>query len=140
MKKLIISHGSFASGIKGALKIIIGDVESIDTIDAFVEQTSLEDLVSDYIKDIDIVNEKLLVFTDLPAGSVNQYFISNLLKENVHIISGINLPIILELSLMPEELITADTIKNSIKMAKDQIMYFNKNEEVSTSSDDDFDI
>lgn len=139
MKKLIITHGNFASGIKGALQVIVGDVSNIDTIDAFVDERSLKDLVKEYMETVDLEHEKLLVFTDLPAGSVNQYFVTHYSTENVYIVSGINLPLILELSLTPGEFINEDTIRNAVDMAKEQVVFVEKTELVDTPSGDDFD-
>ena len=38
MKLLIASHGTFAEGIKSALKIIVGNVDDIATINAYVNE------------------------------------------------------------------------------------------------------
>lgn len=139
MKKLIITHGSFATGIKGALEVIMGPNDELTTIDAFVDDRSLAQLITPYLETLDLTQEKLLVFTDLPGGSVNQYFLSEVLNENVFIVSGINLPLILELSLMPEELLTEETIENAVNMAREQLVYFSSHTVQQASTEDDFD-
>lgn len=138
MKKLVISHGTLASGIKGALDIIIGNFHGLEAIDCFVDERSLEQLVNEYLETIDLENETLLVFTDLPAGSVNQYFLSKLDKDNLKLISGVNLPLILELVLLDEDSLTDERVNEAVEMAKEQIVYFDKTH-VMTDTTDDFD-
>jgi fructoselysine and glucoselysine-specific PTS system IIA component len=48
------------------------------------------------------------------------------LKENVYIISGFNLPLLLDILLADPETTVNDVIENGIRNAKDQIVFVNK--------------
>ena len=136
MKILIATHGNFASGIKSSLEIIIGPRENITCINAYTSDTPLSQLVIDYMDSVDLNNEKLIVFTDMMGGSVNQYFMSNYDTDKIFLITGVNLPILLELSLSSEELITKDFINDAINNAKQQLLLVEKNIQ---DNQDDFD-
>lgn len=67
-----------------------------------------------------------MVFTDLLGGSVNQEFVRQL-KPNVHVIAGMNLPIIMTLLLQLEnQPLSEELITQSIEEAKNQIIYVNQ--------------
>lgn len=138
MKKLVITHGRLASGFKAALDVIIGNSEALDAIDCFVDDTPLKDLVETYMSEINLETQKVLVMTDLPAGSVNQYFMTNYQHENVLIVSGVNLPLILELVLMDEELLTTATIGAAVEMAHSQLVLCDSTPLASSGDDFDF--
>lgn len=94
---LIASHGTLANGFKSAISIILGDSENIDTICAYVEEEfSLNDTITSYINSIDFNSEKLIIFTDLQGGSVNNFFVQLLSKYDFELFSNVNLGFILE--------------------------------------------
>ena len=83
MKLLIASHGTFAKGIKSALKIIVGNVDNITTINAYVDEC-------DFKKELDTFfevnkDEEIIVCTDLFGGSVNQAIIQKLKEKDFYI-------------------------------------------------------
>jgi len=124
-KYLIAAHGTLASGIRSSLEIIIGSLENIFIIDAYVgEYQSLEDeiaLVLSHIKD----DDDFIVFTDLMGGSVTNQILQHALKKNVYIISGFNLPLLLDILLADPATPVNEVIETGIKTAKDQIVYIN---------------
>ncbi len=136
MRILIASHGEFAKGIKSSLEIIMGPKENVEFINAYTTEESLEDSIKNVMDKIDLEKEKLIVFTDLMGGSVNQYFVNNYDISKFHLISGVNLPVLLELSLANEENITKEFINGVIESARQQLLYVEKME---INQGDDFD-
>lgn len=125
-KFLIAAHGKFASGIKSSLDIIIGETEHIFVIDAYVNgNKSLEE---DLRKILDIIgpDDELIVFSDLMGGSISNQVLQFALRENVHIVSGMNLPLLIDIIMADPTVPVADTIENSLLAAKEQIVYLNK--------------
>jgi fructoselysine/glucoselysine PTS system EIIA component len=125
-KFLIATHGTFAKGVQSSLDIIIGPMENVFLIQAYVEENKgIEEelaLVMENIGDED----ELVVFTDLLGGSVTNQVLRFALAGNVHVVSGFNLPLLVEILLSdPEEPVT-QVIANAIVGAKDQIVYVNK--------------
>jgi fructoselysine and glucoselysine-specific PTS system IIA component len=125
-KFLITAHGNFASGIKSSLDIIIGHVENVYVIDAYVDgNQSIEDELSDVLENIRPTDE-LVVFSDLMGGSITNQILRFALKENVHVVSGMNLPLLIDIILADTETPVTSIIENSIKVAREQIVYVNK--------------
>ena len=124
-KYLIAAHGTLASGIRSSLEIIIGSLENIFIIDAYVgEYQSLEDEIALVLSHINN-DDDLIVFTDLMGGSVTNQILQYALKKNVYIISGFNLPLLLDILLADPATPVNEVIETGIKTAKDQIVYIN---------------
>ncbi|MDR3716185.1 MAG: hypothetical protein P4L51_25565 [Puia sp.] len=126
-KFLIATHGNFAKGVKSSLDIIIGETEQLTLIEAYVgENKSIEpelNLVLDGLED----GDELVIFSDLLGGSVtNQILQQAARRENIHIVSGFNLPLLLDILLSDAHSPVVEIIENSIRNAKDQIVYVNK--------------
>jgi fructoselysine and glucoselysine-specific PTS system IIA component len=124
-KYLIASHGTLASGIRSSLEIIIGSLENVFIIEAYLgENKSLEDEIGSVLLHINN-DDDLIIFTDLMGGSVTNQILQHALKQNVYIISGFNLPLLLDILLADPETPLVEVIETGIKNAKDQIVYIN---------------
>jgi fructoselysine and glucoselysine-specific PTS system IIA component len=135
-KFLIATHGTFAGGIRSSLEMIIGRQEHLHLIQAYVEENKgLEEELETLLTGLS-EGDELIIFTDLLGGSVTNQVLRHALKENVHIVSGINLPLLVEVLMAdPEEPVT-EVIANAIQAAKDQLVYVN--DLVTSQQPDDF--
>jgi len=125
-KFLIAAHGKFASGIKSSLDIIIGETENIFVIDAYADgNKSIEDELAKILENIK-PDDELIVFSDLMGGSITNQVLRFALRENVHIVSGMNLPLLIDIIMADVDIPVADTIENSLKAAREQVVYVNK--------------
>lgn len=127
MRKFIIaSHGNFSSGIKSALDIIIGNTENVFVIDAYVDgNNTIEEALNAVLINVQDKDE-LVVFSDLMGGSITNQVLRFALKENVHIISGMNLPLLIDIILADADTPIGTVIENGISIAKQQVVYVNK--------------
>ncbi|MBF1095780.1 MAG: hypothetical protein HXL48_04255 [Solobacterium sp.] len=120
MKILVIGHGRFAEGIKSVANIIVGDLSEVTFMNTYVDDIDFHVELDNYFSK----NNNVLVLTDLFGGSVNQAIIQYITKVNINIITGINIPLILEILL-------SNTIGNDldfrqiISSAKEQIVFVN---------------
>ena len=120
MKILVIGHGRFAEGIKSVANIIVGDLSEVTFMNTYVDDIDFHIELDNYFSK----NNNVLVLTDLFGGSVNQAIIQYITKVNINIITGINIPLILEILL-------SNTIGNDldfrqiISSAKEQIVFVN---------------
>ena len=99
MQILIVTHGELAAGFKDAAEVIFGDVKGVTTIglhsgesvEVFGEK--IYKTLADYDE-----NESILILADLLSASpYNQSVLSvNKLAENIRLIAGVNLPMVLE--------------------------------------------
>ncbi|WP_440896579.1 PTS sugar transporter subunit IIA [Amphibacillus sp. Q70] len=96
---LLASHGTLAEGMKNSVEIIMGEKKNIDVITAYTNNIDLEEEVQNFLNDFN-VNDNLIVVTDLLGGSVNNLFIELLNKYDFHLITGMNLPLVLQLLLL----------------------------------------
>jgi fructoselysine/glucoselysine PTS system EIIA component len=125
-KFLIAAHGSFSSGIKSSLEIIIGKVENVSIIDAYVDgNKSIEDELNKILTNVQ-VNDELVVFSDLMGGSITNQILRHGLRENVHVVSGMNLPLLIDIILADPDMPVTEVIESAISIARDQVVYVNK--------------
>src|SRR5882724_3960773 len=125
-KFLIATHGRLAKGVKSSLDIIIGQTENIFLIEAYVEENKgIEDEIENVLKNIGAQDE-LIVFTDLLGGSITNQVLRITQGKNVHVVSGFNLALLIEVLMADAEEPAAVIIESAIASAKEQMVYVNK--------------
>ena len=136
MKKILIAtHGNLASGAKSTLEFLVGNIVDITCIDAYVDpDENLIDILENYFSKID-ADDEVIVFTDIKGGSVNQKIIQYIMKPNIFLITGFNLPILLELAIMDKK-ITVENLEEMIGICKNQLELIKI--DMKRESDDDF--
>lgn len=124
-KFLIATHGAFSMGVKSALNMIAGEMENISLIQAYLDESRpVEEELADVLAAISDTDE-LIIFTDLLGGSVNNIMLRDALRDNVHIVSGFNLPLLLEIALSDVDTPVNEVIEEAINNAKAQMVYVN---------------
>jgi fructoselysine/glucoselysine PTS system EIIA component len=139
-KFLIATHGLFARGVKSSLDIIIGQTENLFLIEAYVEENKgIEAEIEDILKNMG-ERDELIVFTDLLGGSItNQVLRStrgvpestqgvpgSTQGRNVHVVSGFNLALLIEVIMADADIPAAEVIESAIAGAREQMAYVNK--------------
>lgn len=124
-KILLASHGKFAEGIYNTLQIILGKDINVTTISAYVNgKDDLEGLVNPHIHELNH-DDELIVVTDLFGGSVNNEFMKHTCNAQVHLVSGMNLHLLIEL-ITSQNPNTKELIKYAIEQSKETIKYCNE--------------
>ena len=121
-KIIIASHGRFAEGIMDSLKMIAGEQDHVEPLCAYIDRSvdysaHIRQLVADH----DYEKQALLVITDLLGGSVNNEFMRFTEDYPFYLVSGLNLSLLLELALYPDEL-KSDTIQKIVEHNSDYIV------------------
>lgn len=125
-KFLIATHGTFAAGIKSSLDIIIGAMDNVFLIQAYVDENkSVEAEITEIMAQVG-KNDELVIFADLLGGSVNNMLLQHALRPNVHIVSGFNLPLVIEILMAGANDPIEEVIGSAIDNAKEQMVYVNK--------------
>ncbi len=120
---IITGHGNFASGLLSSIELIIGKQEYVEAID-FEKEASVEDLtkkLENKIKEFESC-EGIIFFTDLIGGS--PFKCSALLSKEVEesrVISGTNLPMLLEVIMDRENKAVEDIKSAALSAGKDSI-------------------
>lgn len=105
IKVLIASHGRMASGMATTVRMFVGEEPKIETIDAYVDGP--EDTYDDKIRQFLMAvgpEDGAYIFTDFYGGSVNQHVTTQLMaakKENVRLVSNINVPTVIDILTSP---------------------------------------
>ena len=103
MKKFMVaSHARLATGYQSTIDLFAGSDHQITYVSAYVDEVDLDQEVTTFISSISD-DDQAVIFTDLFGGSVNQKFvIAAQNKTNIFVVAGMNLPVILEIILSPD--------------------------------------
>ena len=120
MKQILIAtHGKMASGIRYTAELIVGKMPGITTIDAYVEPD--DNIVEKFRVFFEAhKEERIIVFTDLMGGSVNQKLMEYARKDNVTLITGTNLPVLMQVMLAEDD-VSEEEIKGYIADAREEL-------------------
>ena len=138
MRKLLVAtHGRFASGIMETFKLIMGENEDISEISAYVEPGF--DMQKEAEKKIHELNEEdeLIIVADIMGGSIANTFSSYIQSEKIHIITGLNLPLLIGLA-QDLDVSTDELIENAIQMGREGIVDLKKMIEENSDIEEDF--
>lgn len=122
---IIASHSNLASGMMQALTFFAGNHLNLNYIDAYVDNKPVENEIDELMESFDDSDE-IIVFTDIMAGSVNQHFFRYIKKPHTHIITGMNLPVVMALALEnSDSYLKVQTINRIVEESKRQLIYMN---------------
>lgn len=126
-KHYLVSHGKLASGILDSIKLIAGKVENIEALELHPGDHP-KDLAAKIEADVQANrNTQFIIFTDLKGGSIHNAMMPLCIYDNVSIISGFNLGMVLDVVLLFEECSISDLAQSAVAVGKDNIEVFNKN-------------
>ncbi|MBG9814423.1 hypothetical protein ABD68_23535 [Bacillus endophyticus] len=129
---LFASHGRFAEGILHSVEMITGKHDNIWTLCAYIdEHNDIKSQIQEFLSEV-ADNDELVVITDIFGGSVNNEFMSLLDDKRIHLVTGLNIPLVIELITMNNiEVNTAKLIKTALYNSKKTIKYCNLELEIS---------
>lgn len=134
---LIATHGLLASGARSTMEFLIGNVDNVDYITAYVDgQKPINEQIEEYFAKIPQEDE-VVIFTDIKGGSVNQKMIPYCVRENTFLVSGFNLAVLIEVTMTPEKL-TNEFLKAKIEEAREQLCLVEIEKNNTEENDDDF--
>lgn len=119
---LFCSHGRMAEGMLDTLKIFsLYNPESMQAIAFYTESMDGEAMLKKAMAQIS-PEDQVVIFTDVLFGSVNQLVMQLYQNSaNVHIVSGMNLMIVLELTAADQ--LTETLIAEKCESARSSIVY-----------------
>ena len=128
MRKLLVAtHERFASGIMETFKLIMGENENISALSAYVEPG------------FDMHKEAEIIVADIMGGSIANTFSSYIQSEKIHIITGLNLPLLIGLAQdLDSDVSTDELIENAIQMGREGIVDLKKMIEENSDIEEDF--
>lgn len=110
---IIVSHGNFASALLETCEMFIGKHDNVITV-CYMQEESVESLFYNISKALDesILQDELIIFCDIKGGSpCNVALKLAINNNNIRVITGVNIPIVIEaINLSERE--SLDTIIN----------------------------
>lgn len=107
MKKIVIAtHGKLAKGFANTLEILGIELTDIMVMNFYCGEDSTQTQVKECFEALQ-EQEQLIVCTDIQFGSVNQMFLKEASRhpnKDVNILTGVNLPLLLEIATSQEPL------------------------------------
>lgn len=119
---LIVSHGKFAEGLIDAARLISGEQEKIESIGLF-EGDNLDDLTAKIEQAITRLDDGsgVIVFVDMFGASPSN-IVSRLIDKNIIAITGVNLPMILEILSLRDSMSLREIADVAINSGKESII------------------
>ena len=146
MRRLLVAtHGRFAEGIGETLGLILGASQPLEILNAYTTpDVDMAKAAKDYVSGLGEEDE-LIVAADVFGGSVANAFTEYTADGRVHVVTGLNLPLLIVLvSMLGSEGSSGNSleemIQNAIEEAKEGIVYVNKviEKTMQEEEEDDF--
>ncbi len=123
IKIIIATHSTLADGYKNTIDLIGVNSKNVISLCFYVDETNHLPRITELFNELSN-EDQMIVCTDVMYGSVNQLFMKELINykdKNIILISGINLPLLLELTTRSEN-ISNETVQSIIETSKSQII------------------
>ncbi len=122
---LIVSHGNFGKELLKSSEMIIGKIQNVECI-----SFNLGDKFTDLCKEVEesikkVGNNDLIVFTDMYGGSTFNAVDKMMKSSNFYHISGVNLPLFMDIALNKDSYSMDEIIEKIIKNGKKSIVFVN---------------
>ena len=125
-KILILTHGDLCKGFNSALAVITAGSNNADTlsINADDNEKVVIDRLENYINEFK--EDQIIILTDIPFGSSTQFAMKMLVENNnLYIVTGINLALLLELILGDDVDDINQSIRNAIISSQQTLLFIN---------------
>ena len=136
---LVTGHANFGTGITSSVNLIAGEQEAYKAVD-FLPTYSTEDLTREITKALDELKdcEGVIIFTDLMGGT--PFNVSAQIghgKENIRIVAGTNLPMLVEIVMSRKFMDNLDELVDFVlETGKEQVTKYEFKQVVQEASDD----
>ena len=124
---ILTGHGQFAPGLAHSLQMIAGPQKAFKVV-AFKEEEPMEVLEENMAKALTELREEtdgVVVFADLLGGSpFKAAMVASQGMDNIEVVCGTNLPMLIEIAMLREFVPTAlDVVNQSLTAGKDSIQH-----------------
>lgn len=137
---IVATHGQFAEGLMSAVELIAGEQPGVEAIN-FVDGMGTDDLRLAMLDKLEAMEaEDILILADLAGGSpynVASLLSTELTNKNIRVLSGVNLPMVMETALTKDMMPLDDLVQAGINAGKDGIRPFEMAAPVNVVPDDD---
>ncbi|MEL7609682.1 MAG: PTS mannose transporter subunit IIC [Bacillota bacterium] len=120
---ILISHGAFSAGAREAAEIIMGEQKNLTVLGLYPGETT-EIFAAKLEQAIDAFDspENVLILSDLNSGTPSNTALMMVLKKGVTSISGFNLPMLLEILSVRDEIGVKEAVEIACNTGKKEII------------------
>lgn len=139
MKVIVVSHGSYSKGLVESVQMLIGEQDNLVAHGLFPQETvnALTDRLEEEIKKTK-PGEEILFCSDLFHGSPFNAIVSLMKEYNFHHVTGINLPLAVEIMMgRYADKTAAQICEDLLKAAPDTFKYVNQMFEENDAEEDE---
>ncbi len=126
---VLITHGNLAEELLSAVKFVLSGEPVIKmtgvSLDPNKEFDTFKKVIEKAIKSVD-QGDGILLVTDMFGGTPSNVGLTFLDENNIEVISGVNLPMLLKLSTIKENVSLQEAIKIAEKAGRDNIIVASK--------------
>lgn len=134
MRKVILAtHHKMAAGMKDSIEFLF-QMPEVYELSAYVDDTDIFLQIENIMKHV-AKEDEVFILTDILGGSVTQQFVPYC-SDKVHLICGMNLPLLLQLAVAGPEPLTPDDIHRMIGEAKNAMIYVNEYQPETSQEDE----
>lgn len=120
----VISHSNLSQGMVDTLEMIMGKQTNVSSICAYMNDVDYEKEIITFLEENK--GKKIILCTDLFGGSVNNFLMNISNKYDFHLIAGINLLCLMQLTFLdPNASSIDDDITKIVNEAKEGMVYCN---------------
>ena len=120
---ILTGHAKISEGIASAAELILGC--KMMWFNAYIEG---EEIFTERIKKAIKLfgpDDEVVILTDVLGGSVNNEMMSLLESPNIHLVCGMNLPLVMDIVLSDQEKDIREVIAEALQGGKDGMQYCN---------------
>lgn len=120
---IIATHSTLAEGFANVIRFFNAELEHVQFINAYVESQEFEKEFRACLESVK--GQNVIVCTDILGGSVNQVAARLMPEYDYQLVTGINLPLLLEMIFVPND-IHEEQIDEIVARAKEQIIHLRR--------------
>ena len=96
---ILVAHGALADEFLSAMQYIVGPQKQIATVSIFPKD-DIQKRREEILAKVNLVNDGsgVVILTDMFGGTPSNLSISLLEKENIEVVAGLNLPMLIKLA------------------------------------------
>ena len=126
---VLIAHGNLAEEFLSVVKFVLSGEPSVKmtgvSLDPTREFDTYKKVIQEAVSSVD-QGDGILIVTDMFGGTPSNVGLTFLDQNNVEVISGVNLPMLLKLSTIKENISLQEAIKIAEKAGRDNIIVASK--------------
>ena len=136
LRLFLSSHGHLASGMKSSVEILSGANDRLTVFDAYVNEENVKDVLDHYFETVVKPEDEVILLSDLYGGSVNQVMYLYLDRPNVSLVAGVNLALVLELSV--RESVTKEELQKLVEQSRSMLRIVEPEADTASDEQEDF--